>query len=33
MLASELRELAGVAERCRIGERPLDFVGAGEGGR
>jgi hypothetical protein len=30
---SKLRELARVAERSGIGERPLDFFGAGEGGR
>jgi hypothetical protein len=30
---SELRELLGVAETGGIGECPLDFVSAGEGGR
>ena len=30
---SELRELFCVAERGRVGECPLDFVSAGEGGR
>jgi hypothetical protein len=29
---AELRELLGVAESGWVGERPLDFVGAGEGG-
>jgi hypothetical protein len=33
VLSAELRELIGVAESGGIGERPLDFVGAGEGGR
>jgi hypothetical protein len=33
VLSAQLRELIGVAETARIGERPLDFFGAGEGGR
>jgi hypothetical protein len=33
VLPAQLRELLGVAERGRVGESPLDFVGAGEGGR
>jgi hypothetical protein len=30
---AELRELFGVAERGGVGECPLDFFRAGEGGR
>jgi hypothetical protein len=33
MFPAELRELTRVAECGRIGERPLDFRRAGEGGR
>jgi len=33
MFPAKLRELTCVAERGRIGERPLDFRRAGEGGR
>jgi hypothetical protein len=33
VIPTELRELFCVAERGRVGECPLDFVGAGEGGR
>jgi hypothetical protein len=33
VVPTKLRELLSVAERGRVGERPLDFVGAGEGGR
>jgi len=33
VLSTQLRELIGVAKRAWVGERPLDFFGAGEGGR
>jgi len=33
MLPPELGELTGIAEPVGVGERPLDFVGAGERGR
>jgi hypothetical protein len=33
VLPAELRELFRVTKPGRIGERPLDLVGAGEGGR
>jgi hypothetical protein len=33
VLSAQLRELTRVAETAWVGERPLDFLGAGEGGR
>jgi hypothetical protein len=33
MLAAELRELRGIADARRISERPLDLLGARQGGR
>jgi hypothetical protein len=33
VVPTKLRELFRIAERGRVGKCPLDFVGAGEGGR
>jgi hypothetical protein len=33
MFSAQLRELIPVAKTARIGERALDFGGAGKGGR
>jgi hypothetical protein len=33
MFPAELREFPGIAVRAGIGQRPLDFFGAGEGRR